>query len=159
VNRAMTILRFPSALALILAAACAQTPPGPPAPHSAMDVAASFGRTWDASIDQFAQRTLPIKAIERASGFIATDLLSLDSTFYPVADCGKDNDGGAFVPTNATFNVLVRGDSAHSTVRVTVRWISVGNSGGGVKSVICSTRGVWETRVENQIKESAERRR
>jgi hypothetical protein len=94
---------------VLVAAACAQTPPGPPTPHSAMEVAASFGRTWDASIDQLAHRTLPIKTIERASGLIATDLLSLDSTFYSVADCGKDGDGGAFVPSNATFNVLVRG--------------------------------------------------
>ena len=152
--------RIVLALAAALIGCAKVTPPGPPVPHSAMDVSASFGRTWDAAIDQMTQRTLPIKTIERVSGLIATDVLTADSTHWTEADCGKDLDRVAFVPSHATFNVLVRGDSAHSTVRVTVRWMSVGlNESKRVISVICSTRGVWETRLENQIKEVAERRR
>jgi hypothetical protein len=134
-------------------------PPGPPAPNPPMVVAASFGRTWDAVIEQFAEQTIPIKTIERASGLVATDQLTVDPSLWSAADCGKDRDGRAFVPSHVTYNVLVRGDSARSTVRVTVRWMSIAVVGVDVKSLICSTRATWETSLEDRVKQSAERKR
>jgi hypothetical protein len=150
---------------LVLAAitACVPAPPAAPAPHTAMEVSASFGRTWDALIDEFSQRNIPIKTIERASGLIATDGLRVDASSglgTGQADCGKDWAGVPAIPTEATYNALVRGDSSHATIRVTVRWVRLGKSRvlGNSDNVSeeCSTKGVWETALEKQIKERAE---
>lgn len=132
-------------------------PPGPPAPHNATNVGASFGRTWDAVIDQFARRTIPIKTIERASGLIATDELKVDSTYIQYVDCGRAFGGALYIPTDATFNVLVRGDSTRSTVLVTVRWMSIARDGRS--SAICSSLGTWETGFESTVKQTAESHR
>ncbi|MGH9897071.1 MAG: hypothetical protein ACREA0_34765, partial [bacterium] len=63
--------------ALVASIGCGYQPPAPPMPRDATEVTASFGRTWDAVIDEFADRNIPIRTIERASGLIATELLSI----------------------------------------------------------------------------------
>jgi hypothetical protein len=133
------------------------TPPAPPAPpRPAMEIVAPFGRTWDAVIDEFAAQNIPIRTMERASGFIATEQLSVPRTTEKLADCGTDV-GVALIPHRATYNVLVRGDSTRSTVKVTVRWTSGGLTYDNVTAPIeCSTTGLWETRAETAIKERAE---
>src|SRR5712691_3823983 len=116
-----------------LVAACSfhgYTPPEPPSPRDATQVDASMGRTWDAVIDLFAARTIPIRTIERVSGIIVTERLSVgreDGLAW--ADCGKESGFGhsavRISPNYGTYNVLVRGDSMHSSVKTTVRWVHV----------------------------------
>jgi hypothetical protein len=137
--------------------ACAsRTPPQPPIPRAPTTVWASLDGTWDAVIDVFAARNIPIRTIERVSGLIVTDPLTIagdDGRDW--ADCGKVN-GRVILPDNATYNVLVRGDSVTSTVQTTVRWTRWLE--GAPSPVECSTTHVWERDFEEQIKRRAEGR-
>jgi hypothetical protein len=147
------------ALALLAAGACTPVPPAPPEPREATPVGASFGRTWDAVIDVFAARNIPIKTIERVSGLIATDPMAVarpGGGQSPYADCGKVM-GLAIPPDRATYNVLVRGDSSQSTVKVTVRWTQ-GGTPDDPRLIECSTKGVWESEAEQAVKARAEGR-
>ncbi len=135
-----------------------------------------MGRTWDAVIDQFAERNIPIRTIERVSGLIVTDDLTVGTDGYWWADCGRitgvstvrrkkqsptaeSNDSSRATnashlgPTRATYNILVRGDSLESTVKATVRWTHVSE-----KAVVkeCTTNHSWERGLEEEVKKGAE---
>jgi hypothetical protein len=117
-----------------------------------MEVAASVGRTWDAVIDLFADRNIPIATMERVSGFIATQTLSVGREGTEWADCGSFK-STPIVPDHVVYNVRVLGDSSQSTVRVTTRWTQ------GSKSELpsdCPSKGVWETDFEKAVKARAE---
>jgi hypothetical protein len=126
--------------------------PDPPTPREATDVHASLGRTWDAVIDLFAARLIPIRTIERASGLIVTDQLSVGPEGREWADCGKTS-AGRYRPNYATYNVLVRGDSTRARVKATVRWVY---SDLKEKVLECSTTHVWEMALEGGVKTRAE---
>jgi hypothetical protein len=117
-----------------------------------MPIRASFGRTWDAAVEYFAQKNEAIRVMERASGFIATEKLSLrddyDDTYV---DCGTEGQL-RLEPTHVMYNVLVRGDSGGSTLRVTARWelFRLKNP------VECATRYRLEQDIEGQIRAAAE---
>jgi len=145
--------RFLAAV-LVLLPACHQYQPPPPAePRDATSVSASMDETWDAVIDLFASRNIPIRTIERASGIIATEGLSVDSADgLKWADCGRV--GPKSIPANnAIYNVLVRGDSANSSVRATVRWARLSSKEGDLE---CASNYIWERRLEQEVQERAE---
>jgi hypothetical protein len=169
---------FPFILSL---GACAprlrSVPPGPAPVRQPTEVQASFGQTWDAVIDLFAQRNIPIRTIERASGIIAAEVLTVDSlSGIQYADCGqvpgivKVGSGWnakfvqQLVPLpaeRAFYNILVRGDSTRSTVLATVRWsvpertAFVGNKPYTRAGEDCSTRGIWEESTETAVRDRA----
>jgi hypothetical protein len=143
-------------------------PPAPAATRTAAVVAAPSSSTWEAVIDVFAERNIPIRTMERASGFIATEQLGVDEReSLQWADCGRsitplkwrrDKDGKKvevkeFPPNRAIYNVLVRGDNTRSTVKVTVRWTYMGMYRGSTE---CTTKGIWEGEAESEIKRRAE---
>jgi hypothetical protein len=103
-------------------------------------------------MDEFADRNIPIGTIERASGLIATELLTISYDARSEADCGTLN-GRQVYPTHAIYNVLIRGDSSRGTVKATMRWVRVNKS----ESVTCSTTHQWEARLEDRVKQRAER--
>lgn len=149
-------------LTLIAGCSLNPTPPSAPVPHDAMSVAASSDRTWDAAVEVMAARNVPIKTMDRASGFLATDLLAVpagaDSGDY---DCGLNLLHKPFPASLASFTLLVRpgANSARaSTVRASVRWVyqSAGTQYVDPQTVECSSRGVWESKVEAAIKATAE---
>jgi hypothetical protein len=146
-------------LILSIAVGCAPTPPAAPAPRIATAVAAPLTKTWDAVIDVFASRNIPIKNIDRSSGYISTDDLAvpLVAEAKTYADCGHSL-FGARPPTNANYNVRVKGDSAQSTVQVTVLWKEVYPAQLGGKTDQCTTKGAWESAAEAEIKARAEAR-
>ena len=123
--------------------------------RAATDVNASFDRTWNAVIDVFAERNIPIATIDKSSGFVATTALGVadpKETTQQWADCGN------LPATRATYNVLVRGTGDHSTVKVTVKWVAWRSLGMfGDDSRECVTRHVWEAAVESEVKKRAER--
>jgi hypothetical protein len=139
----------------VLACACGGSTPPPapaaPAPREATEVAATMGRTWDAVIDMFAARNIPIRTIERASGIIATDELSVGSEGERWAVCGEGN-GATLAPNLAIYNVLVRGDSASSRVMATVRW----TLGSATSDIECTSTRIWERELERAVKARAE---
>ncbi len=147
----MPRLAAPLLLALI---GCSQfTPPAPATPRMPSPVPASFGRTWDAVMDEFADRNIPIRTIERASGLIATEQLTVSNRDTAVADCGRVGHYPPRSPTHAIYNVLVRGDSVQSTVKVTMRWMYVADK----ESLECSTKHRWEQAFQETVSLRAQR--
>jgi hypothetical protein len=142
---------LPCAATLLLAACATYRPPPTPTPRGASQVSASMGETWDAVIDLFAMRNIPIRTIERASGLIGTEPLDVGDEGRPWANCGAVN-GRVRGPNRATYNVLVRGDSNEASVRATVLWIRV----TGDESVECTSTYVWERELESGVKTRAE---
>lgn len=143
-------------LALIVGftTACLQyQPPAAPAPSQGTPVSASFGRTWDAVIDHFAHRTIPIRTIDRGSGLIATETMAVGADGPRWADCGRQG-VKSYEPRTANYNVLVRGDSARATVLETIRFASTDVQDNPIE---CSTRGIWEQELEAAVKGAAER--
>lgn len=135
---------------IVLLAGCASyTPPPPPAPRDATPVLASAGYAWDAVIEVFAARNIPIRTIERVSGLIVTDNLNVGPEGKEWANCGSAGLG----PSHGTYNVLVRGDSTRSMVKATVRWSLYVSEAADTE---CSTTHEWERRFEDQIKQLAE---
>lgn len=158
---AATILAV--ALVVVAGSGCmipTYSPPGPAPERAARRVAAPFDRTWNAVIDMFAARNIPISTIDKSSGFIATQQLRTGKEAAPWADCGSDM-GIGIVPTNATYNVLVRGDSTASTVRVTVSWAVIvppsTSPFAATPNYQCVTTGVWEDDAERTIAAAAQR--
>jgi hypothetical protein len=153
-------MRYTFCLFAMIISAC-NAVPSPPAPRSGTSVQASFGKTWDATIDQFAERNIQIKTLDRASGLIVAEPQHVAEGQTDLADCGKFF-GVALNPTDATWNVLVRGDSTRASVKATVRFVHVGEAGSVLatrtKSDVleCSSKGTWETSLETTIKERAE---
>ena len=137
----------------VCAACVTYTPPPPPPPREATQVIASFGQTWDAVIDEFADRNIPIRTIERASGLVATEQLTVSPDVSGDADCGHFGSYPPRPPTHAIYNVLVRGDSVRSTVKVTMRWMYIAEK----TSIECSTRHRWEQAFEDTARLRAER--
>ena len=148
--------RLLAALALTLPACIKYEPPPTPQPRDATPVNASMGATWDAVIDLFASRNIPIRTIERASGIIATEALRVDPDDGALwADCGGVKGAiraGRFHPNWAIYNVLVRGDSTRSTVRATVRWSYIHEK----ENTTCTSNYSWETELEKDVRSRAE---
>jgi hypothetical protein len=155
-------VRLLSASAILILGCAKYTPPPPAPPRDATAVSASAGQTWDAVIDLFAARNIPIRTIERVSGLIVTDNLTVGEEGVAWADCGKikgvtapkKKKGGPshLGPNRGRYNVLVRGDSTASTVKATVRWSRF------LKDVDvreCSTTHAWEREFEEEIRSRA----
>ena len=147
----------PSAVCFLLTAmiGCVHGPTTQLTPRAATDVNASFDRTWNAVIDVFAERNIPIATIDKSSGLIATTALGIEEskdTTQEWADCGN------LPATRATYNVLVRGAGDRSTVKVTVKWVAWRSLGMfGEDSRECVTKHVWEAATESEVKMRAER--
>ncbi|HEU4565929.1 MAG TPA: hypothetical protein VFS05_14815 [Gemmatimonadaceae bacterium] len=155
---------------VLCAVAACQTarPPGPAPVREPAVVRASFGKTWDAVIDIFAEKNIAIRTIDRSSGLIAADPVRVPRPTdpqnpAPLADCGVSAIGYVFYPGSAIYNVLVRGDSVSSSVRVTVRWVSTTALELAARGMspqpgfeTCSTKGVWEGEFEQAVRERAE---
>src|SRR4051812_6378112 len=87
--------RFVIVVTLLASAACQPVPPTPMGERTGTEIAASFGRTWDATIDAFAEQGISIATLDRASGLIVPAQKSyapgrdkIDAQRY--ADCGKN---------------------------------------------------------------------
>jgi hypothetical protein len=65
------------------------------------------------------------------------------------ADCGKSAMGIVRLPLSVKYNVVVRGDSARSTVLVRAFYRSDDESD-------CSSKGLFESTTEESIKAKAE---
>lgn len=97
--------------------------------------------------------------MERVSGFIATEQMNVTNAVGKAdADCGSYGDMIVYA-SHVNYNVVVRGDSAQSTVMVTTRWVGNLAGAGAQQDHECSTKGVWEMNFENIVKGRAEAKR
>jgi hypothetical protein len=122
-------------------------------------VSAPFAVTWSAAVDVFAESTVPIETIDRASGLLvpASGIYfggKNDSTY---ADCGSALQPSyertiyqPVIPTMARYNVRIKGDSSRSTVVVNAVYL--------FDAIPCVSRGKLETQFEQAIKARSERR-
>jgi hypothetical protein len=129
---------------------CAPPPTLPPV--QPVGISAPFSKTWDAVIDILSEQNIPVKTIDRSSGFAAAELATVDSdTMNHLADCGSQLKKFMVGFTGiARYNVVVRGDSTTSTVKVTAKFVS--NHGD------CSSRNVFENDFQGAVKARAEGR-
>jgi hypothetical protein len=147
------MMRRSLAFALVCVACNSYQAPPPPAPRDATKVRASAGQTWDAVVDLFAARNIPIRTIERATALVATVELPAGAEGRKWADCGKRK-SVLLGPERAIYNVFVRGDSVTSSVKATVRWT---RSDAKRRVIECSTTYAWEEGFEASVKAHAER--
>ena len=155
---------------------CGPSGPSPaPAPveRAPMLVRAPFDRTWDATLDRLAEHGLPVRMIDRTSGFIATNVVRIappkaepparasvvrwtpPDTTSPKADCTQP-DGTTYDLTFASYSVRVHVDSAGSRVQVFATFSGARNETSMAKRP-CRSLGVFETNLERAIKAKAER--
>ena len=127
-------------------------------PRVGTEVAASFGKTWDAVIDVFSERNIGIKTLDRSSGLIVAENASIrvaDAKEW--ADCGTipgaHPNSPAVASLNAKiarYNILVRGDSIRTMVKATVQF-SAPDMTTWASTDECQSLGVWEKGVEEEI--------
>lgn len=98
--------------------------------------------------------------MDRASGDISSDPQVVAQDDQQLADCGSMM-RLTVAPTEATYHLVIRGDSASSTVRATARFAMVrvvtpgqANNGGMVE---CASRGAWERMIVREVQTAAER--
>jgi hypothetical protein len=134
---------------VVLGVACAPPPSLPPVQPTG--ISAGFTKTWNAVVDVLAEQNIPVKTMDKSSGFVAAELEGVDSdTMNRLADCGSQfKKFMVGVPGVARYNILVRGDSTTSTVKVTARFTSRDT---------CTSRNVFETGFQSDVKNRAEGR-
>lgn len=147
-------------IALVVAAGvlgCVSAPRTVAPPREPTLVSAPSSKTWDAVVDVFAENSVPIATMERASGLVVAETMSLTPDFAGYADCGSSLGLGR-APTQADLNIRVRGDSSRSTVQASVRWVLVRIRGGYSEPEVveCTSRGTYEAWLESTIKARAE---
>lgn len=145
--------------ATILLAACSTNPPPSLAPREALIIRAPVAKAWNATIDEFAASNIAIKNLDRSSGFVSTEPMSVTrDASEAYADCGTVM-GMPIKAVRATYNVVIRGDSAAATVHATVQFTTGGRPGLGDNDpaiIKCASTGRWENAFEARIKDRAE---
>jgi len=125
------------------------------APRAATLVNETFDRTWQETVTDIAQRNIPIATIDKDSGLITSERISLLSADAAWADCGREGD--YLLPADyARFNVVVRDIApGQSSVQITASFDS--DHGPPLYGVVrCISRGVWESDAEAAIRQAAE---
>jgi hypothetical protein len=157
-------MKFPTVAACLVTvalAACYTVAPVPVAPRSGTAIAASFGRAWDATIDEFAEHGISIASVDRVAGLIvpaghkiASGSETSDAEYY--ADCGA-TELRKLHPETVRYNVIVHGDS--SSAHVLVRAFYEPYKSESDIFGRCISRGYYESILEDSIKARAERPR
>ena len=119
-------------------------------------VAAEEAVVWPAVVRYFSERSYPIKNIERASGLLASEIVSMPRTYL---DCGSSI---VEVPigVSATVNVLVQAEGGGQRVSVTLVGIEQRRD---LNDVIvarrCESTGYFEQEVLNYVDSAVSRSR
>lgn len=139
-------LRF-TPVALILA--CATAPAVHEVERTTTITASSFDAVWTAVIDVFGDRGWAIDNMEKDSGFISTDWMTLAYSDRNVLDCGG---AGLSVDSDAVrFNVVVR--PADNGASMTVNTTYQVNRCYSCAPVQCVSTGVLEKILVDAVRE------
>lgn len=137
-------MRVATLLLISILGACATAPPTNYDVQRSFEYSEGFDEVWSAVIDTFGEMGYAIDNMERASGFITTDRMSVNRG-SPYLDCGRP--GGLMVDSNWTgrFNVVVREEGGGSTVTVNTDWQAVRSLGETSRTTInCVSTGAFE---------------
>lgn len=120
---------------------------------NSFDYERDFDTVWTAVVEVFAEMNYPIDNMEKDSGLITTDWLSLAGTGNDdYCDCG----GLGLTTEDARqgkFNVFVKKGSGGATVRVNCLFRQTRSFGGSSSTVNCVSTGNLEARVNQLISE------
>lgn len=125
-----------------------------PAPRDPTRVDATFDQTWSEAVAVLAERNIPIATIDKASGLIASERVTLATASPEWTNCGR---AGEMVLTAdyARFTILVRTVDQHtSSIHLTANFEYDAPPAYGI--VTCISRGVWEAEAEAAVKKAAE---
>jgi hypothetical protein len=136
-------------LGLVILAGC--TPSQPQLAPTPSSIDASFDQSWNAVIDVLAEYNVPVKTLDRSSGFVVAETSTMsDTDLSRFSSCGGILDLviNRGHPALANYNILVRGDVSSSTVKVTARFVHGGTT--------CSSKNVFEKSFQEDVKQRAE---
>ena len=144
----------------ITALAVACTPPAPTYTPTPESIAAPINQTWNAVIDLLSEENIPAKTLDKSSGYVMAEITGVShSDEEKYADCGSGllsalalQGGGEMI---SRYNILVRGDSSSSNVKVTATFVSGGVEGASSPKK-CATKGVFEKEFQSAVKQRAE---
>ncbi|HKZ06937.1 MAG TPA: hypothetical protein VJU81_15855 [Methylomirabilota bacterium] len=152
-------LRLLVAGSLLLALAACSRPfvsPIPPAPHRDQ-VAASYEATWRALIRALAFENVPLRAVAKDSGVLASDEMVSPIGVY--ADCGRIGDVALEGDAVVSFTVFVQANGGAATdVQVNAKMRTQawrrGDSGKLKSETVyaCASTGRWEANLVDQIR-------
>jgi hypothetical protein len=140
-----------TAVALLLLAllGCASTPPTP-APRAAVAIRAPRETVWSATVNVLADRSIPVKSLDRAAGLITTEEINIPAAETKQAgECRKSALRTTY-PGRAQYTIIVSGD-ASATLRITSRLTTA--PGYGVMVDECVSRGFLEQRLEQAVRD------
>ena len=115
-----------------------------------------YDKVWAAIIDILAEHNIPIQTIEKDSGLLVTEWISLGfpaKWMDTIVDCGT---AGILTVGNRSlrFNMVLReqGESSRLTINCNfMEFRSYGNQGGNTP---CSSRGTMELRLKRNIEDT-----
>ena len=137
-------------VAVVLLAGCATSQPQRLDPRPGTEVAASFGRTWNALQIVIAEQGIPVRSADPRNGIFVGEDQPVAEENDGIADCGIALRTRVH-PVRARWEMLVRGDSVNSVVRAAARFVDpTGDE--------CTSLGAWEKALEERVKQLAERR-
>lgn len=144
-------VRIMTVLACALAAAASATAPQARQVKTTAVVSGSADAAWDAIIDLFAENNWAITNIERSSGLITTDWMSLGTEAETYADCGGS--GIATVEaTSVRFNVRVKELDDGASVMVGASFRQRRSFDGKERVVDCVSKGAVEKVVHQAVR-------
>lgn len=146
-RHAFNALRIVVVIAFGLVAAASATAPGQHTVRATATVSASYSATWSAVIDLFAEKNWAIQNLEKDSGLITTDWMSVADDY---ADCGSAplarNNG-----TQVRFNVRVTEDGETSDVSVNAVFRQHRSIDNNHVTVDCVSNGTVEAFIHHVV--------
>ena len=127
-----------------------------PPPYRA-EVAAAYDRTWTALVRAIAKQNLPLRAIARDSGVIASDDVVTPIGLY--ADCGRLGEDRLEGEALVAFTVFAEGDGRSTRVQVNSNMRTQahrrGNSGKLKATPVyaCASTGRFEANLIDAVRE------
>ena len=131
-----------------------------PPPYRA-DVPAPYGATWTAIVRALAQQNVPLRAIARDSGVIATDDFVTPIGLW--ADCGRIGDDALEGEAVVAFTVFAEADGDHTRMQVNSKMRTQAHrkgSSGKLKAqpvLPCASTGRFEANLVDAVVERVKR--
>lgn len=131
---------------------CSTAPTRPPRhdfPDTIPFPGSSYDIVWTAIIDGFATIGFPIDNLEKDSGIVVTDWMSIDSSQYAYLDCGSPGkkSGGVtrrFQDPLAKFNVILHDIDEGPEMKVNTFYQADWCENGDCTQWTCESTGVFE---------------
>lgn len=151
-----TILRVVTVVMSVVALAASATAPKKRHVVTTASVRTTYAHAWEAVIDLFSERNWAILNMERDSGLITTDWMSLGNEAATYADCGSP--GLATVrETTVRFNVRVKEIDDATSVAVNASFRQLRTFDGNSLTIDCTSKGTVEALIHDEVEDRSAR--